>query len=181
MGSSLFSWATDLKDLCSTSDYSQFFNHYFMETDACLWTFLIGVGIAVVVGAIFYFGICNTRFSLSTRLVWVVAMIICCAATFFVSDIYLKGHDGGEASSSSGLFLDSYNLQDDYAQSIEDDDDQLAEWNEQADEFRQDLATGSFDIITKISVINTVYALLVFILFSLCVKGTTTHGKNIPV
>lgn len=181
MGSSLFSWATDLQDLCSTSDYSQFFDHYFMQTDVLLYVFLIGAGIAAAVAAIFYFGICNTSYTLSTRINWFVALVISCAATFFVSDFYLKGHDGGEASASSGLFLDSYNLQDDIAVTLEDSDEQLAQWNADSEDFRQALNTGDFDIITNISLINTLYAFLIFILLSFVFKGLTIHGKNLPV
>lgn len=181
MGSSLFSWATDLTELCSTSDYSQFFNHYFIDTDVLTWTFVIGLGIAVVIGLIFYLVICNKSFALSTRLNWLIALIITAVATFFVSSAYMKGSDGGDASSSSGFFLDSYTYQDDVAQDLEDNDDQLAEWNASAEDFRQGLSTGDFDIITKIALVNMGYSLLIFILLSLCLKGTTVHGKNIPI
>lgn len=180
MGSFLYSWATDLKDLCSTDKYSEFFNNYFMESDVCLWTFIIGLGIAVAVCSIFYFGICNKSYALSTRLNWFVALIVCGVITFFASLMYVKGHDGGDASSSTGLYLSSYTLQDNYAVSIEDNDDQLVEWNQTCDDFRDDLSTGVFDIINMISLINTLYATLLFILMSFCVKGATTHGKNIP-
>lgn len=181
MGSSLFLWATKLDDLCSTSEYSQFFDHYFMQTDVCMWTFIIGLGIAIVVCAIFYFGICNASYALSTRLTWAVALVIVGAATFFSSHFYINGHNGDGASTSSGWYHDSYVLQDTYAEEIEDDGDQLAEWNALSDEFRDELGTGAFDITNSISLVNTVYALLIFILMSFCVKGTTVHGKNIPV
>lgn len=181
MGSALFSWATDLTDLCSTHEFSQFFANYFIDSNVCLWTFLIGVGIAVVVCGIFYFGICNTSYPMSTRINWLVALLLTCVITFFASKMFVQGHDGGEASSSSGLYLSSYTLQDDYTAQIEDNDDQLAEWSAQCDEFRQELATGAFDIINKIALLNTLYALLIFVAMSFCVKGTTIHGKNIPV
>lgn len=181
MGGSIYSWATDLKDLCSTSDYSEFFNNYFMESDVCLWTFIIGLGISIVVCAIFYFGICNRSYVLSTRLNWFVALIVCGVISFFASNMYVKGHDGGDASSSTGMYLSSYTLQDNYAEKIEENDDQLAEWNQTCDDFRSDLSTGEFKIINKISALNTGYSLLLFILMSFCVKGTTIHGKNIPV
>ena len=184
MGSSLFSWATDLVELCSTSEYSQFFNHYFMETDVCLWTFLIGLAIAIGVGAIFYFVIGNVSYALSSRLTWIIALIICCAATFFASSLYVEGHNGEGASTSSGFYKDSYELQDNYAEEIAEDDvdgEQLAEWNALCDEFRQELGQDSFKIITHIAIINMVYALLIFIIFSFCVKKTTIHAKYIPV
>lgn len=180
MGSSLFSWLTDLTDLCSTSEYSQFFNHYFIETDVLIWTFVIGLAIALVTSLFFYLVICNKSFSLSTRLNWLIVLLITGVATFFVSDWYMKGSDGGDASSSSGFFLDSYTFQDDTAQDLEDNEEQLAEWNALAEDFRQKLGTGEFDIITNIALVNTVYSLFFFIVLSFCLKGKTDHGKNIP-
>lgn len=180
MSSGMFSWATDLTDLSSTSEYSQFFDHYFNQTNACLNVVLIGFGIALVIGALFYFWIGNTSFKLSTRLNWVIALLITGVVTFFVSTTYLTGHDGGEASSSSGVFLDSYTLQDDVALQIEENDDQLAEWNALSNDYRNAMSTGEFEIITEISIINTCYALLLFILFSFIVKRLTIHAKNIP-
>ena len=181
MGSFFYSWATDLKDLCSTHEYSEFFNNYFMESDVCLWTFIIGLGIAVTVCSIFYFGICNKSYTLSTRLNWFVALIVCVVITFFASSMYVKGHDADNAPSSTGLYLSSYTLQENYTHFFEDNDDQLIEWNQTSEDFRNDLSTGEFDIINMISLINTLYATLLFILMSFCVKGATTHGKNIPV
>lgn len=181
MWSSLFSWATDLEELCSSDNYSQFFDHYFMQSDVCMWTFLIGAGIAAAVCGIFYFVICNKVYALSNRWVWLAALVISCVSVFFVSDIYMKGHDGGDSTASSGLYLDSYTLQDEYAEELQDNIDQLAEWNALADDFRQELSTGEFNIITNMALVNTVYAFVIFIMMSFCVKGTTVHGKKIPV
>lgn len=180
MGSGLFSIFTDLNEVCSTSDYSQFLDHYFMQTDACLWAFLIGLGITLVVIGIFYGLICNMSFKFSTRLNWVIALLITLAATFFASNSYLKGHDGEGADTSSGLYSDSYTYQDNYAEEIADNEDALIEWNQQADDFRQALATGEITITREIAVVNMCYSLVFFLLLSLGVKRFTTHGKNIP-
>lgn len=181
MGSFIYSWATDLENLCSTNDYSEFFNYYFMKSDVCLWTFLIGLGIAVALCAIFYFGICNRSYTLSTRLNWFVALFVCGVITFLSSNTYVKGHDGEGSSSSTGLYSSSYNLQNNYEEEVRDNSNQLTEWEQTCDDFRNKLSTDGFEIITEISLLNTLYALLLFILMSFCVKGTTTHGKNIPV
>ena len=55
--SSLFSWATDISELSSNSPYAQFYKDYFIESSVCGEVFGIGVAIAILVSAAFYFGI----------------------------------------------------------------------------------------------------------------------------
>ncbi len=183
MGSSIFSWATDdITDLCSTSEYSQFFKHYFEDTNTCLYIFLFGLGIAVCIALVYYLGICNKSFKMSNKLTWVVALLVTGATTFFLSKSYMVGKDGGEAETSSGIFLDSYTYEVEELEDIDDDnDDQRAECVESANNFRQDVSTNEFNIFTQIAVINMTYSLLLFILLSFCLKGHTVHGKNIPL
>lgn len=179
MGSSIFSWAIDFEDLCSTNDYALYFEHYVKQTNVCLTTFLIGIGIALAIAAIFYFGICNTSFTLSKRVNWVIALIITAAASFFASSSYLEGHDGGSGATSSGIYADSYNFQETLSEDL--DDDNLATMNGDADNFRTDLNKGEFSIFTEIALLNMAYSVIFFLCLSFVFKRFTTHGKNIPV
>lgn len=175
-----FPLSGELKGLASTDEYSQFFNHYFLEGDVLLHTFLIGLGIALVIAAVFYFVIGNVSYSLSNRIAWFVTLAVTGGAVYFASAGYVKGTDGGSSVNSSGLFLDCYNYEADVASQLENNDD-ITSWAILADDYRQDMSTDKYPIVREIAFTNTVYALVFFILLSFAFKWTTRHARNIPV
>lgn len=180
MGSGIFSWITDINELCSTSEFSQFFYHYFKETDVCFWTFIIGMIITVVLAAIFYFGIGCTSYRYSKPGTWGIFLLITLVAVFFFSLFYVGGRDGGDANNSAGMYADSYIYQDNVADTI-DEDEELADWNELADSYRQALAMNQYSVATQIAFVNTGYAFFAFLLLSLCFRPLTPHAKNCPI
>lgn len=180
MGSFLYSWATDLRDLCSLDQFSQFYNHYFEESSVCLEVFGLGLGIALLVAVVFYFAICNKSYALAKRVTWIFALLITAAAVYFGSDYYMVGHDGGDSTASSGVYLDSYTFQDANSELLGENDDELTEWNSLADDFRQAVTTGDVTITQRIAVINMVYAIIFFIVLSIVFKRFTIHGRAIP-
>ena len=119
--SSLFSWATDISELSSNSPYAQFYKDYFIESSVCGEVFGIGVAIAILVSAAFYFGIGNFVYQLSKRIVWGSALLMTGAVVFFVSESYIVGVDAGDVSASTGLYLSSYQTEDSLTKELKSD------------------------------------------------------------
>lgn len=177
--SSLFSWATDISELSSNSLYAQFYKDYFIESSVCGEVFGIGVAIAILVSAAFYFGIGNFVYQLSKRIVWGSALLMTGAVVFFVSESYIVGVDAGDVSASTGLYLSSYQTEDSLTKELKSDKAKPIHKKAQAyrDEFREGIVTLPEDI----AIINMIYALLFFIGLSFAFKSHTTHAKAIPV
>lgn len=185
----LFTWCTSLGgklsgDGLDNPEFQRFYEDYFTDTSVCTTIFITGLIIAAVWAAAFYFGICNFAFRFAKRSFWFIALGLLLVITFFATLPQIVGHDGGDADSSSGIYKTSYITEGLQLEPI-DDLDARDEISTNAREFRKQYSTeDSFLMRDKLpiemSIVNAIYAMIIFFLVSIIIKRFSTHGDAIP-
>ena len=174
-----FSLFTDIDSLASNSPYAQFFKDYFITSSVCLEVLGIGLLLSAVLCLLFYLGIGNHVYVLSKRIVWFIVLVITCISVFFITNSYIVGTDGGDSTTSSGLYYQSYITEETLTDGLKSDAAKPIHKKAQAyrNEFREDNVSLPSDIAT----INTIFAFVFFVILSFCIKGRTIHTKAIPM
>lgn len=183
MWSSFFSWATDMTDRCSTDQFAQFFRDYFMDSGVCGEVLCLSALIALVFTLVFYFGIGNFSFTLSKRITWIVFLVISSVTIYFVSDYYIIGTDGGAIENSTGLYKSSYTTETNLISPIgkpSKKGDEAKKIRRKAQAYRDSFKQDSVSLPHDMALINSLYGLGLFIVFSLGAKRFSKHAKFIP-
>lgn len=183
MWSSIFSWATDMTDLCSSSQHAQFFRDYFMDSSVCGEVIGISFLISLLICVAFYFGIGNFSFTLSKRITWIIVLVLNSVLIFGLSDSYIIGSDGGSVENSSGLYMASYKTESNL---IAPEGKPMKKGDEAkrirriAQGYRDSFKQDSVSLPHDIAVVNSFYGLVFFIVLSLFLKRFSKHAKYIP-
>lgn len=170
----LFQWCTSLSEKMAES---LFYNDYF-NTSILSNTFFWGVGIALVFALIFYLIIGNVSFKLSKRWCWLLflmfAGIFCAIASY---DVMVGTYDG-DPENSKGFFSSINSTTERILPTVtsEDRDKVLLEASNLVDSVLQ----GNELIFAEISLMNALYAVVFFFIFSLLLKRFSIHAKAIP-
>lgn len=173
-----FSLFTDIDSLASNSPYAQFFKDYFITSSVCLEVLGIGLLISAVLCMLFYYGVGNHIYVLSKRIVWLIVLVITCISVFCISNSYIIGTDGGDSTTSSGLYYQSYITEETLTDGLKSD--AAKPIHKKAQAYRNEFREENVSLPSDIAIINTIYAFVLFLLLSLCVKKRTTHAKAIP-
>ena len=176
----LYSWCTSLAEKLESSDYVEYFQDYFVETPVCMKVFIVGFVSALVIGAIYYFIICNKSFALAKRFFWVITVCITFITSLVISLNTIMGSDDGYAEESTGIYLESYNTESRLLDMVGDNTEARIEISTIAEEHRESLRSGEELLPMEIALVNAFYSILFYLLFSLLFKKHTTHGKAIP-
>lgn len=180
MWSSFFSWATDMTDRCSTDDFAQFFRDYFMDSGVCGEVLGLSALIALVFTFVFYFGIGKFSFTLSKRITWIVFLVISSVTIYYVSDYYIIGTDSGDLDNSTGLYKASYKTEKKLTENNKSTDlNKVIHKN--ARKYRNKFKEDNVSLPHRMAGLNSVYGLILFILFSLGAKRFSRHAKYIPL
>lgn len=183
MFTDFFSFLTSLSDKLSTGgeneNFVDFYNDYFASTSVCGNILLYALIISLVFAVVYYFVVCNNSFALAKRFVWagVLALVFIC--TFFVSQGCIIGRDNEDAESSTGIYYSAYQTETAKLDNT-DDPDERAEIQETAQTFRDAFNSGDESLPVEMSIVNGIYAMLLFFVFSLVFKKHTNHGAAIP-
>lgn len=183
MWSSFFSWATDMSDLCSTDQFAQFFRDYFMDSGVCGEVLCLSALIALAFTLFFYFVIGNFSFTLSKRITWIVLLVFSSAAIYLVSDYYIIGTDGGVIENSTGLYKASYTTETNLISPSgkpSKKGDEAKKIRRKAQAYRDSFKQDSVSLPHNMALINSVYGLGFFFVFSLLCKRFSKHAKFIP-
>lgn len=184
MWSELYSWITSLSDKLlnggESEDYVDYYTDYFVNTSVCGDVFMSAVLISLGVALIYYFVICNKSFALAKRGVWIIVLILTCCVTFFVSNSIIRGYDSEAVESSTGAFFAAYQTETEKLDNTADDSERIA-IQETAHDYREAFESGEETLSIEIALVNAIYAMFFFFVFSLCFKRFTTHGSAIPI
>jgi hypothetical protein len=190
MFTEIYSWCTTLgeKLLNGTEenpDFVDYYNAYFADTPVCSTIFWTALAIAVVVGALYYFGVCNYVFKLAKRWVWFCVLALVFIVTFFTTMPLIVGHDAEEPNESTGIFFTAHEKEAALFEATEDKKMQ-EEIQVTADNFREQFMAKEDSIIMEetlpyeMSLVNAIFAMIFFFVFSIFVKRFTTHGAAVP-
>lgn len=170
----LFQWCTSLSEKMAESRY---YNDYF-STSILSTAFFWGVGIALVFALIFYLIVGNVSFKLSKRWCWLLflmfAGIFCAIASY---DVMVGTYDG-DPENSTGFFASIDSTKRDLLEGTfgEDRDKISLEASNLVDSVRE----GNELIFAEISLMNALYSVVFFFIFSLLLKRFSIHAKAIP-
>lgn len=193
----LYKWCSKLGERLLTQDsFHDYYQNYFQETSVCTHVFLVALITALALACVYYFVCCNISFSAAKRSVWAVVACLSFVITMFVTPSFIIGHYD-EAGIYNGMA--HTRLFDNAKKTLEekipltDSDDELEEAIDTAENYAQNFrivgsnkpaAIGMFSMTEHIplhmSLMNGLYSLIMFILFSIIFKRFTIHGKAIP-
>jgi len=176
----LYSWCTSLAEKLESSDYVEYFQDYFVETSVCTNVFIVGLGSALMIAAIYYFIICNKSFALAKRYFWAITVFVTFLTSLVISYSVIIGNDSGDPEECTGIFYSSYKTQERLVDFASGNDEVIIEVNNTADNYRESLRSGEELLPMEIALVNAFYSILFYVLFSLLFKRHTTHGKAIP-
>jgi len=190
MFTKLYSWCTSLGDKLinggENSEFVDYYTGYFIDTPVCSNIFLAGIGIALVIALIFYFGICNFVFSLAKRWVWAIVLVIVFVSTMFTTIPMIVGNNAEVAEDATGIFAKAYAIEESKLD-LTEDTDQRDEITAVATEFRDqfiskedDSTVMGEDLPMEMAITNAVYSVILFFIFSLLFKKHTRDGSAIP-
>lgn len=189
MFTEIYSWFTTLGGkLLEGGDDSEFVDYYrayFEDTPVCSTIFWTALAIAVVIGALYYFGVCNYVFKLAKRWVWFCVLALVFIVTFFTTMPLIVGHDAEEPNESTGIFFTAHEKEAALFEATEDKKMQ-EEIQVTADNFREQFMAKEDSIIMEetlpyeMSLVNAIFAMIFFFVFSIFVKRFTTHGAAVP-
>lgn len=188
-GTNIYSWCTSLGEKLlsggENEDFVDYYTGYFADTSVCRTIFLAGMGIALVISLIFYFGICNFVFKLAKRWMWILTLALVFIITFFTTIPQIVGNDADNPEDATGIFFEAYNIESEKLDGT-DDDNMREEIQQTASDFREQFLAEEDSFMMRESLplemagFNAVSAALLFIILSFLFKRHTTHGEAIP-
>lgn len=170
----LFEWCTSLLEKMSYGAYADFYNDYF-STPVLSTVFFWGIGIALIIALVYYLGVCNFSFKLAKRWSWLVVLLLTGIVCLFVSDSVMIG----TYDDSTGFFasIDSTRERLSLLATTEEEVNQV---NLAAGSLLDSVREGNETVFAEISLMNALYSMIVFVMFSILFKRFSTHGKAIP-
>ena len=159
----------------SEDDPLRLLHNYFETEGAFTNAFIIALVIAIVFLFIFY-GIFGMKiYKLANRKVYWITFAIVGLLTFGATQISVIGN----RSSQTGFFA-SAEIGPYFPGIIETLGEEDAQVALQQREDLEDKMEGLCDVVVALDLSNAVYAMLIFFVLSICVKGLTTHAKRVP-
>ncbi len=190
----LYKWVPALKNrLDEVVDDTQYYLDYFQEGNVFMHVFLVALIVAAVITAVYYWVCGNLFFNAAKRYIWLILLCVSFLATMFITPYYIVGHydENGlwDGQNNTRLFESAKNTLSNTISIIEDEEyrefcTNVAE--DYAKKFRTEhtLAYGMFtmneDIPLEVSLINGLYAVIIFFILSLICKRFSIHCKAIP-
>lgn len=186
----LYSWCTSLGDKIVTGgeneEFIDYYTGYFVDTPVCRTVFLMGMAIAALIAALYYFGACNFVFRLAKRWVWLCVLVLVFLATLFATIPQIVGVCGDNIDNSTGIFKTAYDVADTKKDFVSDES-ATNEIEVLRQEFCDQFVAGedsfmmSESLPLEMALANAVYASLLFIILSFVFKRFTIHGAAIPL
>ena len=174
----LFEWCTSLSEKMSEGNYAVYFNEYFHDGNILKTVFLFAISVALVVSLIYYLVICNVSFKLAKRWCWLIILCFVGIITLFLSNDYMVGKDGNN-DDSSGFYYNIDKVRENlYNLAITDDERSLID--NVSGSLRDSINEDTEPLFVELSFINAIYAIVIFVIFSIFFKRFSTHGKAIP-
>lgn len=161
------------------------YHENFFETSGGFTTALIiAAAFAVICAIIYYLGLCNSRktSSCANLPVWLIALLLSGALTFVTTNTILIGSDDEEGSETSLTYAHSFyrNLEDYYIEiSVDAPETEQEAMMECKNNIVEQLNQGE-DVALMFNLNSTIYALLIFYILSIILKGFTSQGMAIP-
>lgn len=186
----LYSWCTSLGDKLANggenTEFVDYYSGYFVETSICSSIFLTGMGIALAIAAVYYFGICNFVFNLAKRWVWGIVLALVFVVSLFTTIPMIIGEDTEDIENATGIFANAHQIEATKLNMTEDSD-QREEISQIATDFREQFKQkeDSFmteeDLPMEMAITNGIYSAILFIILSFLFKRHTRHGSAIPL
>ena len=157
------------------NDPIRLLQNYFETEGAFTSAVIIALVIALVFLFVFY-GVFGMKiYKLANKKVYWITFAIVGLLTFCVTQFSVIGSHSSQtgffASAETGSYFSEY------IEPLGDEDSQVA--LEQREDL-EDKMDGLCDVVVALDLSNAVYAMLIFFVLSICVKGVTTHAKQIP-
>ena len=177
----LYEWCTSLSETMRGS-YEAFYNDYFTDGSVLTTVFLIGLGIALIISLVYYLVICNFSFKLSKRWFWLIILVATGILSMFISEKKLVGRYDFDREKCTGIYKSVYGNDGTrerllYMAATEEDRNQI---ESSCAVFSNDIREGSETIFAELSLVNALYSIIIFVVFSILFKRFSTHGKAIP-
>lgn len=187
--SDIYSWCTSLGNCLTNggenSEFTDYYTEYFNETSICSTILWCGLGIAAILAALFYFGVCNFVFNLSKRWVWLLVLVLTFAIATFATMKIVCGYYAEDEEQSTGIFKTAYIVESNKLDETTDPDAR-EEITAIANDFRKQFVSENEDseslssLPLELGITNGVYAIVGFIILSIIAKRFTKHGSSIP-
>ncbi len=180
----LYEWTGSLSDELETGDYIRYFADYFQNSAVLDNCFYLALGVGLGVAVLFYYVCCNVSVKFGNIYAWLIALIVCVAATFLATGKLVLGTDGGDNENSTGFYASIYQTRADLGNSGDYEEDKAQD--ELCEQLIEGLNNGTINVCNEIAMVNMLYAGLFFLVFTFVItkvpafrKGTI-HGKAIP-
>lgn len=171
----LYFFVKDARTYGSEDDPLRLLLNYFETEGAFTNAFIIALIIAIVFLVIFY-GIFGMKiYKLASRKVYWITFAIVGLLTFGATQISVIGN----RSSQTGFFA-SAEIGPYFPGIIEHLGEEDAQVALQQREDLEDKMEGLCDVVVALDLSNAVYAMLIFFVLSICLKGITTQAKKVP-
>ncbi|MBR4564097.1 MAG: hypothetical protein IKO26_06580 [Paludibacteraceae bacterium] len=191
----LYKWCPALAERLQdqSSDLHDYFQHYFIDSSVCSRVFLVALLTSLILAVVYYFMCCNISFAAARRYIWAIVLCVCFAITLLITPCVIIGHydNAGlrDGQTHTFLFNDAKNILESKI-GLADDEESVTEAidnaEQYADLFRSEKpnALSMFFIQEhtplQMSLVNGLYSILLFFIFSIIFKRFTIHGKAIP-
>lgn len=189
MFTEIYSWFTSLGGKLleggENPEFVDYYTRYFDETPICSVVFWTGLGIALVVALLYYFGVCNYVFKLAKRWVWLCVLALVFIVTFFTTMPIIVGHDADDPEESTGIFYTAHQTEQDKWDATEDTQAR-DEISDVAISFREQFMAKEDSIVMEetlpyeMSLVNGIFAMIFFFVFSIIFKRFTRDGAAVP-
>lgn len=193
---SFFTWSTALGErLKNYDEFLDYYKNYFQDTSVCGNVLLVALIISLLLALVYYLVCGNLFFSFGKRYVWLILLCICFFLTMFITPYTILGNydQAGlySGNNNTRLFWSAKNTLENKLIDVEDDEgrnDIIFTADEYAGKFvptgNKTAAIGMFlmkeSIPLEMSLMNGIYSVLLFFLWSMCFKRYSTHCKSIP-
>lgn len=177
----LFEWCTSLSDKMSPATngaYANFYNDYF-STSILSTVFFCGIGIALIIALVYYILICNFSFKLTKRWSWLVGLLLTSIVCTFVTNNMMIGTYSDDPENYTG-FYDSIDKTRERLEDLAATQDDKMQVRADAGALIDSVEEGNQTIFAEISLMNALYSVVFFVMFSIIFKRFSTHGKAIP-
>ena len=147
------------------------FHQSFFEQSGFMWGIIIAAAIAIIIAAIFYFGL-TKNITLAKRPNWWICLLIVAIATFFVSDFMVIG---GNGSTNEMTF---YQANENYVKSKKRDP-KIKQYTEKKVKIRQELKKWN-DVRLPFDLNCAIWGCIVFVAGSAVMKRYSVNATQIP-
>ena len=160
-----------------------FHSTYFASEGAFVSAFVIAVVCAVLVAAIFYFGVCNFANRFSKHYVWSIALLVSGVLSVVMTDVKIVGSETVNGD-YTGFFQSIDRVRENASEEYAKNPEELEKVNKAATYLLDEALAGEddeYEVVDMLYLSNCIYTLLFFLIFSILFKGFTKYGIAIPI